>query len=138
MKKGTFRDKLLFLMDEKELTQTEVSSITGIGRPSISQYCSGKIEPSRQRKRQMAVALGMDKYYFDDFAPVEKPERKTDINMPVSLAAKLLGKSHDFVAIGLQQGVFPWGYAVKLGRWSYFISPTKFTEYTGIEVPINA
>ena len=38
--------------------------------------------------------------------------------------------------MGLQRNVFPFGYAVKRERrWSYYISPMKFTEYTGIEVP---
>jgi hypothetical protein len=43
--------------------------------------------------------------------------------------------SEQFVRIGLQKGVFPWGYAVKMSsRWTYFISPEKFTEHTGIQV----
>lgn len=37
----------------------------------------------------------------------------------------------------LRDGVFPWGYAVKLTNWSYFISSVKFTEYTGIKVPLK-
>lgn len=43
--------------------------------------------------------------------------------------------SEQFIRIGLQKGVFPWGYAVKMStRWTYFISPQKFMEYTGIKV----
>jgi hypothetical protein len=42
--------------------------------------------------------------------------------------------SEQFIRIGLQRGVFPWGYAVKMSsRWTYFISPEKFTEHTGIK-----
>ena len=55
----------------------------------------------------------------------------------VPLAAKLMKKSKEWVMQGLRDGVFPWGYAVKLTNWSYFISSVKFTEYTGIEVPLN-
>lgn len=44
-------------------------------------------------------------------------------------------KSPRFVRRGLQDGVFPWGYAVKLDHWSYFISSVKFTECTGIQIP---
>lgn len=47
-------------------------------------------------------------------------------------AAKLMGVSDQFVRIGLQKGVLPFGYAVKRKRWSYYISPLKFAEYTGI------
>jgi hypothetical protein len=46
--------------------------------------------------------------------------------------------SEQFVRIGLQRGIFPWGYAVKMSsRWTYFISPEKFTEHTGIQVVKN-
>ena len=37
----------------------------------------------------------------------------------------------------LRDGGFPWGYAVKMKNWSYFISSVKFTEYTGIDIPVN-
>lgn len=50
----------------------------------------------------------------------------------VENAARLMGVSGQFIRIGLQQGVLPFGYAVKRQRWSYYISPMKFSEYTGI------
>ena len=55
--------------------------------------------------------------------------------LSVEDAAKLMGVTGQFIRVGLQQGIFPFGYAVKRGRWSYYISPIKFTEYTGIEIP---
>ena len=43
--------------------------------------------------------------------------------------------SEQFVRVGLQKGQLPFGYAVKTSsKWTYFISPTKFTEATGILV----
>ena len=48
--------------------------------------------------------------------------------------SKLLGKSYNWVTKGLQDGVFPWGYAVKLKKWSYYINPEKFEEHTGIKL----
>lgn len=43
--------------------------------------------------------------------------------------------SEQFIRIGLQKGIFPWGYAIKMStKWTYYVSPTKFTEATGIEV----
>lgn len=45
-------------------------------------------------------------------------------------ASSLMGKSLQFVRVGLQRGVFPFGTAVKLSsRWSYYISPALFYEY---------
>lgn len=55
--------------------------------------------------------------------------------LSVKKAAELMEASESFVRIGLQKGIFPWGYAVKMSSYyTYYISPKKFTEYTGIEV----
>lgn len=55
--------------------------------------------------------------------------------MTVQKAAKLMGVSEQFIRIGLQQGAFPWGNAVKMSsQWTYYISSQKFSEDTGIPV----
>lgn len=55
--------------------------------------------------------------------------------LSVSKVAELMNVSEQFVRIGLQKGVLPFGYAVKMSsQWTYFISPQKFTESTGIQV----
>lgn len=55
--------------------------------------------------------------------------------LSVSKVAKLMNVSEQFIRIGLQKGIFPWGYAIKMStKWTYYVSPTKFTEATGIEV----
>lgn len=54
-------------------------------------------------------------------------------NITIKAAAELLDKSQQFVRIGLQRGILPFGYAVKLStKWTYHISPLKFYEYAGI------
>lgn len=133
----TFADKLKKLMEDLDLTQGEIHKITGIGRSSISQYLSGKNEPSQMRKQEIARALGVQETYFEMFEPAATVQHDGVVNVPVPLIAKLMGKSKEWVMQGLRDGVFPWGYAVKLQKWSYFISSVKFTEYTGIEVPMN-
>ena len=51
-------------------------------------------------------------------------------NVPVAVAAKLMNKNVEFLYMGLQQGIFPFGYAVKTStKYSYFISSVKFEEY---------
>ena len=133
----TFADKLKKLMEDLDLTQGEIHKITGIGRSSISQYLSGKNEPSQMRKQEIARALGVQETYFEMFEPAATVQHDGVVNLPVTLAAKLMKKSKEWVMQGLRDGVFPWGYAVKLTNWSYFISSVKFTEYTGIEVLLN-
>lgn len=53
-------------------------------------------------------------------------------SLSIKEAAKMMGKSDQFVRIGLQRGILPFGSAVKLSsKWTYYISPTKFYEYVG-------
>ena len=56
-------------------------------------------------------------------------------NMTVDEASELMGASRQFVRVGLQKGILPFGYAVQIsaGRFTYFISRQKFFEYTGIK-----
>lgn len=130
-----FAEKLKKLMDELGLSQSKLSDLTGIGKSSISQYLSGKNEPSKDRKKEIARKLGVQEDYFDTFEAAATVQYDGAINLPVPLVAKLMGKSKEWIRQGLRDGVFPWGYAVKLKNWSYFISSTKFTEYTGIQIP---
>ena len=53
--------------------------------------------------------------------------------VPTAIAARVLGKSEDFIRFGLQQQVFDFGRAVKTreNRWSYHISPKGLAEYSG-------
>lgn len=54
--------------------------------------------------------------------------------LSVKDAAKLMGKTEQFVRIGLQRNILPFGWAVPMGKeWSYFISRSKFEEFTGIK-----
>lgn len=55
--------------------------------------------------------------------------------MTVSECAKLLDKSPQFVRIGLQRGILPFGYAIKMSsKWTYHISDAKVYEYLGLEL----
>lgn len=56
--------------------------------------------------------------------------------LKVQTAAALMGVSLQFIRVGLQRGILPFGYAIKIGecQYTYYISPEKFTEYTGIRL----
>lgn len=59
-------------------------------------------------------------------------ERISEKNISIKKAADMMGKSQQFVRVGLQRGLLPFGTAVKLSSmWTYYISPQKFYEYTG-------
>lgn len=65
---------------------------------------------------------------------------KNKNRLSVKEAAALMGVSDQFIRIGLQTEKLPFGYAVKTGRrqYTYYISPTMFTEYTGIQIEQGA
>lgn len=57
-------------------------------------------------------------------------------NISVKEAAEIMGKSQQFVRVGLQRGLLPIGTAVKLSSvWTYHISPKLFYEYIGEDKP---
>lgn len=54
------------------------------------------------------------------------------MKITVKDAAATLGCSEQTIRVGLQQGVFPWGWAVKTsGNYTYVISEKLFKEMVG-------
>ena len=58
------------------------------------------------------------------------------MNLKVDDVARLMKKSPQFIRVGLQRGLLPIGHAIQNpgGKYSYYISPKLFEEYTGIKV----
>ena len=55
--------------------------------------------------------------------------------LKVKDVARLMGVTENFVRKGIRDGILPFGYAVKTSsEYTYYISPVKFEEYTGIKV----
>lgn len=130
-----FAKRMKQAMVDQGISQAKLSDMTGIGRSGISQYLSGKNKPGQKHLSIIADALNVAESWLTG-----EIEEQTAIgqytNLPIAIAAKLMSKSKQFVRIGLQQQKLPFGYAVKIGgnRFTYYISPKKFTEYTGIGV----
>jgi len=133
-----FSTRLKQAMEKKGMVQSELSALIGIGKSSISQYLSGKNEPKQPTVKKMADVLEVSEAWLSgmiDFADPLQTEIDEIVNLPVKKAAKLMAKSDQFIRVGLQRGILPFGYAVQLSsKWTYFISPKKFTEFTGIQV----
>lgn len=135
-----FSQKLKELMNTKNISATELSDKTGISKSAISQYLSGKNIPRSGKLQKIADVFGVPcEYLKDDVSHSNIVNRCEANNLPVAIAAKLMGKSPQFIRIGLQRGILPFGYAIKMDdenkSFSYYISPKKFTECTGIEIP---
>lgn len=135
-----FSEKLKKAMQELNLNQRQVVTMTGKSKGSVSQYLSGKQIPSEDVQSAIATALGLESDYFtkDDERLVILPASEVkDGKIPRLLpevAATYLGMDKATIRKGLQQGVFPWGYAVQTSehRWAYFINARRFAEVEGI------
>lgn len=54
------------------------------------------------------------------------------LNLKILEVAEKLEKSQQYVRVGLQRGILPFGSAVKMSsKWTYHISANKFYEYMG-------
>lgn len=133
-----FAEKLKNAMEDAGFNLTKLSAATGIGKSSISQYLSGKVEPPERKKEQLAIALGKETDFFK-LAEINETITENNYNLPVKIASKLMGVSNEFLYQGLRDGRFPFGYAVKMsGRWCYYISPVMFAKHTGNPVPVRS
>lgn len=64
-------------------------------------------------------------------------EAKSTGKISVIKAAELMNVGPQFIRVGLQKGILPIGNAFKISgtqRYSYYISPKLFEEYTGIKI----
>ena len=133
-----FSEKLKKAMQDLGINQAKVVSLTGKSKGSISQYLSGKQTPSAEVQRDIAVSLGLNPDYFEQETPTLELAKKTNgvQTLDVMVAAKLMHMNHVTVRKGLQQGVFPWGYAIKTSenRWVYFINAIRFAEIERVAI----
>jgi transcriptional regulator with XRE-family HTH domain len=131
-----FAKNLKSVMDEKNINQTDLSILTGIGKPSLSQYLSGKNIPHKRRIFDIAAALGVTIQRLTVSTHIEiceQPEIICNQRVSIQEAARRLGKSQQFIRISLQNGVAPFGFATKGtgSTYDYHISPKLLDEYIG-------
>lgn len=130
----SFAERLKTIMDEKNMSQTELSDLTNIGKSSISQYLSGKNEPNQKKIEKISGALNCSIAYLNGSTECSDPTDDPNglRNVPVAEVANRLGKSEKFIRVGLQKRILPFGVAVQLSsKFSYHISPKLLDEYIG-------
>ncbi len=129
----SFAEKLKKRMDEQMVTSAELAYKTGICKSSISQYLSGKNIPGQGNLDKICNALNC--CWDIGNATLERtPSEREQKNISIKQAAFLLGKSEQFVRVGLQKKILPFGSAVKISgnKYTYHISPYKLNEYLGV------
>lgn len=139
-----FQERLEQAMQKLNLNQAKVANLTGISKASISQYLSGKQVPAEEKQREIAMALGLKPDYFQEnrisrrLEDILATRGKID-DLQVEVAAGLLGMTRSTVEKGLKQGIFKWGYAIRMSedgqrQWRYFINAKRFAEEERIEI----
>lgn len=123
----SFAKNLKKAMATKGITQAELADISGISKSGISQYLSGKYEPKEKVIGKLASALGCT---IESLMAEDAFDADGSNKMTVEQAAKILGKSRQFVRMALQTGAAPFGFAVKMSsKWTYHISAQKLLQY---------
>ena len=133
---NTFAERLKYAMEQADLKQSALSEQAGISKAAISQYLSGKNTPNQERIKALADVTGVTFDYLMGYeAPPAKEHKVSVKKITTADAARCLGKSKQFVRIGLQRGLLPFGNAVPGvgGSYNYYINPAKFREYVGAE-----
>ena len=130
----TFAERLKNAMEQASMSQATLLKQTKVSKAAISQYLSGKNTPGPDRIKALADATGVSFDYLMGYgaAPVAEPPIK---KISVKEAARCMGKSDQFVRIGLQRGLLPFGNAVPndKGSQNYYVNPAKFRDYVGAE-----
>lgn len=132
----TFAKRLKYAMDQAGLKQASLAEKSGAPRSAISQYLSGRNIPGSERMRALAeatrVSLG---FLTGEEKPPAGAEPSPVKKISTAAAARCLGKSNQFVRVGLQRGRLPFGNAVPgVGdKYNYYISPIRFRDYVGVE-----
>jgi len=129
---GVFAERLKEAMTTRKMTQLQLAATVGLGKSSISQYLSGRNIPNTLNLKQIANALDVSADWLNGKDEEMNPIR----NLRVADAAKLMGVGCQYIRQGLKNSNLPFGCAVKMpkGKYRYYISPKRFTEFTGIEV----
>jgi transcriptional regulator with XRE-family HTH domain len=134
-----FSEKLEKAMQELGISQTQVVGMTGKSKGSISMYLNDKTVPPEKVQGDIAVSFGLEADYFEKLSDQVKvaPKSADGIKtLDVTEVAKVMHMNHNTIRKGLQQGVFPWGYAIRTSenRWVYFINAKRFAEIEGVTV----
>lgn len=115
------------VLTDKHISQKDLAAGIHKTRSAVSLYCSGKVIPSESVLADICNYLHISK---DDLIQDDVITKSN--NVSVAECAKLLGKSQQFVRIGLQTGSLDIGFAVKRkSKFSYYISRKKLNEYIG-------
>ena len=102
----TYAKQLKQMMAEQNINQKRLSELTGIGKSSISQYVNGSNEPSQSNREKIKNVLGA-------FQQIDEVIEEVTTNVPISVAAKKLGKIRTICS----SRITTWGFLILAMRY---------------------
>lgn len=134
------------LMKEHNMIQRDLGKAMGWSAMMTSRKLSGEREITDEELPKLALAFSLTPEAL--IAPCNEAAAYEpalaalrNSNVPVSVAAKVMGKNPQYVRMALQRGLVPFGFAIKGtgDRYVYYISKRQFEDYTGVTLPeVNA
>ena len=118
-------------MARHDISTAELSERSGVSKGNITKYLAGHITPADEIIERLACALGCR---VEDLCKPKEPPVMRGNNVPVETAARVMGKSTQWLRVMLQQGRLPFGSASRLtgNKYTYYIDAHQFEMYTGV------
>ena len=93
--KKKFIETLKSMLEEKEMSQKELSKAVGCNQSTVSGYMTGRFEPSDERVKEICEVVGMDADQFE-MNPREDSKKLERINMRCMAAINEAGFNSGF------------------------------------------
>ena len=105
---NTFAERLKYAMEQADLKQSTLSELTGISKPSINQYRSGKNTPGPERVKALADAIGVTFDFLMGYgaAPVKDAQPPVK-KISVKEAARCMGNLISLCGSAFSVGFYP-------------------------------
>ena len=128
----TFAEKLRNAMEKKDLNQTALSQLSGVGKSAISQYVNGLFEPRGKIKTKLEEVLGIS--FEDATVSVNEPFKFSTKSITLRKAARILHMDDQKLAEEMEAGKINIGTVYKTpgsNKRGFYISPKLLYELTG-------
>lgn len=94
----TFRNRLIIAMEKRNIKAAELSRLTGLSKPRISQYVNGTYEAKQQALYKLAKALNVSEAWLMGY--------DTDMEKPTSEDLTGWDEEYDAYKLGGQAHIF--------------------------------
>lgn len=99
----TFSERLRYVLNEKKITQSELSKMTGIGKSSLTAYLKGEYTPKQNNIYKIAKALNIPTFYLIGWEKYDKSIDLQKLKADVDMFDKILSNYNQNEALQLSK-----------------------------------